>query len=237
MHVTARTILAPAFRARPLLRRCHRLLASVGRDRRGISVVEFALSLPFVITFGAMGVEVAYMASINMQVSQLALSVADNASRLGQTDNSAVAPTISEQNIDAIMFGAMKEGASFNFQQNGRIILSSLEKDKATGKQYIHWQRCAGSLARNSSYGNDSNNNGLNGVSFPDGLGRPGHQVKADDGQAVMFVEVYYRYQPLFAGMLGQQNFKREAAFLVRDDRNLTGGGGDGLTGTPVSTC
>jgi hypothetical protein len=31
--------------------------------------------------------------------------------------------------------------------------------------------------------------------------------------------------------------FKQEAALLVRDDRNLSGGGGDGLTGTASSTC
>lgn len=212
---------------------CRKAFASIASDAAGISAVEFALCLPFIVATGAMGVEVAYMASVNMEVSQIALSVADNASRLGQTDNSAVAPTIDESNIDAVMFGAMKQGASLDFQQNGRIILSSLEKDPTTGEQYIHWQRCAGDLSEQSAYGNDTTNNGLDGPSsFPNGLGEAGHQVTADDDQAVMFVEVYYKYQPLFPGFFKPVTFRREAAFVVRDDRNLSG-----LTGTPHSTC
>jgi hypothetical protein len=235
--MTARRILTAPFVVPKLFSGWRRAFATLVQDRAGISVVEFALSLPFFLGLGTMGVEIAYMASINMQVSQLALSVGDNASRLGQTDNSAVAPTIDETDIDAVMFGAMKQGAAFDFEHNGRIVLSSLEKDPVSGKQYIHWQRCAGDLNRNSRYGNDSNNNGLTGVSFPNGLGRTGHQVKAGDGEAVMFVEVFYTYRPLFAGFFSDKNFSREAAFVVRDDRNLTGGGGDGVTGTPTSTC
>jgi hypothetical protein len=218
-------------------RRCRRVLARLAGDRSGISMVEFALALPFFLGLGSMCVEIAYMASINMQVSQIALSVGDNASRLGQTDNSAVAPTVAESDIDSVMFGALKQGAGFDFADNGRIVLSSLEKDPVTGKQYIHWQRCAGNLAHGSNYGNDTNNNGLSGISFPDGLGKVGHQVKASDGEAVMFVEVFYTYHPLFPGFYSDRHFTREAAFVVRDDRDLDGGGGDGLTGTPTSTC
>jgi len=212
--------------------------ARLRRDESGISMVEFALCLPVMLGLGMGGMEVANMTSANMQVSQLALSIADNASRLGQTDNSAVAPTVGESDVDALMFGAMTQGSAINFEQNGRIILSSLEKDPTTGLQYIHWQRCAGDLNRNSDYGNDTDKNGLNGIPFPYGLGETGRKVMASDNQAVMFVEVFYRYEPLFPGILvDQMNFKKEAAFLVRDDRNLDGGGGDGLSGTPTSTC
>jgi hypothetical protein len=212
-------------------------MARISADQAGISVVEFALCLPVIISLGVTGVEMAYMSSVNMQVSQLAISVADNASRLGQTDNSAVTPTVSESDIDAVLFGAMKQGEAIDFEQNGRIILSSLERDEATGKQYIHWQRCEGDLVKNSAYGNDTDENGLSGTGFPDGLGQVGHQVKASDDEAVMFVEVYYKYKPLFAGVFGDSDFEREAAFVVRDDRQLDGGGGDGLVGTTHSTC
>jgi hypothetical protein len=217
--------------------RLSRLLKSLARDRSGISLVEFALSLPLVVTLGMFGMEIAFMATANMQVSQLALAVADNASRLGQTDNSAVTPTISEDSINAVMQGAKKQGESLNLEQNGRIILSSLEKDAGTGKQYIHWQRCFGALDRDSSYGNDTTLNGLNGPNIT-GLGKPGRQVTARDGQAVMYAEIYYTYQPLFGDMfIGDVTFKQEAGFVVRDDRNLSGGGGDGITGTATSTC
>lgn len=108
------------------------------RDTRGVSLIEFAYILPVFITLGMLGAEVAWMASINMQVSQVALSLADNASRLGQTDNSSVTPTITEGDIDSIMSGAIRQGASYNLATRGRVILSSLEYDEASGKQFIH---------------------------------------------------------------------------------------------------
>lgn len=217
--------------------RMARLIDRLRSDRSGIAVTEFAIVLPVFVAFGMFCLEMAYMATTNMQISQLALAVADNASRVGQTDNSAIAPTISESGIDAVMGGALEQGRSLNFEQNGRIILSSLERDEATGRQYIHWQRCSGSLDRDSSYGNDSDRNGMTGTPIA-GLGRAGGQVAARDGQAVMFVEVYYTYQPLFGSIfVNNPTFKQEAAFIIRDRRNLLGGGGDGLTGTATSIC
>ena len=116
----------------------HRILARLLRDSVAVSTVEFALILPLFITLGMTGVEMAYMSTVNMQVSQTAISLADNASRLGQTDNSAVTPTVTEADIDSIMAGALRQGAGFDLEENGRIILSSLEYDDVTGRQYIH---------------------------------------------------------------------------------------------------
>jgi hypothetical protein len=212
-------------------------LRRIARSEAGVSILEFAICLPVLLGLGTIGMEIASMMTANMQVSQLALSVADNASRLGQTDNSAVTPTVAETDIDAVMFGAMQQGASLDVEQNGRIILTSLERDPTTGQQYIHWQRCAGELDRASRYGNDTDRNGLSGAPLP-GMGRAGNLVTASNGQAVMFVEVYYTYQPLFANpLVDDLTFRQEAAYLVRDDRNLAGGGGDGLTGTTTSAC
>jgi Flp pilus assembly protein TadG len=225
----------PLHRSR-LAARAGRALRSLLRDRAGVSVVEFALCLPVLMTLGMYGVEISHMVSVNMQISQLALSVADNASRLGQTDNSAVAPTVAETDIDAVMFGATRQGSALEFEQNGRVILSSLERH-TNGRQYIHWQRCVGELDRDSAYGNDSDLNGLTGTPLV-GLGQTGRVVTANAGQAVMFVEVYYTYQPLFGDMFtGPRTFRHESAFVVRDDRELSGGGGDGLTGVNGSAC
>ena len=197
------------------------------RDTSGVASVEFAMILPLLLVLGLYGSEVANMTVANLQVSQIALAVADNASRLGQTDNSGVTPTITESDVDGILYGALQQGASLGFQAQGRVILTSLEKDTATGKQYIHWQRCRGSLARSSAYGNDSTLNGLNGPVIS-GLGSGTQKVTAKTGSSVMFVEAYYQYRGIVGSMyVGTVTMKREAAFIVRDDRNLT----PGLTG------
>ena len=209
-------------------------LARLRRDTSGSASVEFALNLPLLLVLGLYGSEVANMTVANLQVSQMALAVADNASRLGQTDNSGVTPTITESDVDGVLYGALQQGASLGFATKGRVILTSLEKDPATGKQYIHWQRCRGSLARTSAYGNDSTANGLVGAAIT-GLGSGTQKVTAKTGSAVMFVEAFYQYRGILGSMyVGTVTMKREAAFIVRDDRNLI----PGLTGGgSQSTC
>ena len=199
-------------------------------DASAVTAVEFGLILPVFMAASFMGIEVAYMATINMQVSDIALSVADNASRLGQTDNSSIIPTITEADIDSVMKGAKEQGSIINLATTGRIILSSLERN-ASNNQYIHWQRCSGSYAANSAYGSA-------GTVLANGMGRTGREVRAAAGQAVMYAEVVYSYTPKFGmGQIQPLVFRQEAAFLVRDQRKLDGGGGTGLTGTNNSRC
>ena len=224
---------------RSLAKRPGRAFQSLAKNQAGVSVVEFALSLPMIVALGMFGIEVANLASTRMQVSQLALAVADNASRLGQTDNSGGAPPmVDETDIDAVMFGALQQGAALDFDTRGRVVLSSFERTDGSTEawdedddvdaddvHYIHWQRCAGNLDRDSRYG-------AAGTELPSGIGDEGLTVSSHN-QAVMFTEVYYRYQPIFAGMfLDGITFRQEAALIVRDDRTLSG-----LTGTPKSTC
>lgn len=207
--------------ALPRGRRLRALVRRLARDRSGVSLMEFALVLPILITLGLYGTELAYMAMVKMEVSQIATAVADNASRLGQSDNSAVAPTVTETDVNSVMSGALTQGSSFDFGANGRIILSSLEM-KSSGGQYIHWQRCRGSLARSSAYGPAD--------TTLTGMGKTGHVIKATSTSlAVMYVEVYYAYQPLFGTMFVKNPvFYQEAAFLIRDDRDIA----KGITGT-----
>ncbi|GGC10052.1 hypothetical protein GCM10011494_30910 [Novosphingobium endophyticum] len=214
------------------MERVRTTMRSLRRDTDGVSLLEFALALPVMLTLGLYGTELAYMATIDMEVSQMATTVADNASRLGQTDNGAVTPTVTETQIDSVMTGASKQGSGFNFGANGRIILSSLERDSSTGRQYIHWQRCSGDLDVDSVYGAEGA--GLTGDTL-DGMGPADSLITAQSNSAVMFVEVYYQYQPLFGDMfVGTPRFKQEAAFIIRDDRNLT----PGVTGSGGnSTC
>lgn len=210
-------------------RRLGALLRCLRRDDSAISMVEFAITLPFWALLSVGGLEVANMVTINMQASQLALSVADNASRLGQAATGT--PSVDEGDIAAVMSGAAKSGASIKLAQNGRIILSSLEikdsgvdDDPSDDTYYIHWQRCSGSYSRASAYG-------AQGTVLTQGMGRSGAKLlpisgTADDSTdvAVMYAEVYYQYQPLFAnfGLGRNMVFRQEAAFMVRDNRNYS---------------
>ena len=213
-----------------------RLIAFLRRlrhDCAGVALIEFAYSMPIFLGIGVGGLEVTNMAITRMEVSQIALGVADNAARLGQTDNSGITPTIREQDVDAILQGAMSEGERIGLEANGRIILSSLEYHEGDDKQFIHWQRCVGDLEEISAYGDDGENNGL-GDDELDGMGPASNPIVADASNPVMFVEVFYRYESLFGlEMTESVRFDREAAFLVRDDRNTGPGLVDGPSESP----
>ncbi len=212
-----------------------RLSSALARCRSGVTMVEFAVAMPVVLSMSSYGIELAYLNTVDMKLSEIALSLADNASRLGQTDNSAVTPTVTRNDIGEIMMGAREQGEAIELATKGRVILSSLERDAATGKQYIHWQRCYGTAGHMSAYGNDSNRNGLTGTPLT-GMGSGATKVTATSNtSAVMFVEVYYSYTGLLGDLfVSDRVIKKEGAFLVRDERNLT----PGITGTGTAyTC
>ncbi len=194
---------------------------------QGIAVTEFALILPVILVLGLYGAEIANETVTHMKVSQIALSAADNAARMEQSDNSGTAPTVTEADINSVLTGATIEGEGIGLSTNGKVIVSSLEiKSGTTNTQYIHWQRCTGSLSASSAYGKEG--------STVTSMGGGSTTVTAPSGEAVMFVEVYYKYTGLFGTMfVNSPTFHQEAAFLVRDDRNLT----SGLSGTKTASC
>lgn len=188
-------------------------------DDRGVVIIELAYTLPLVMLVGFGGMEMANLTLANTRISQLTLSVADNASRVASGTN-LVTPQIREVDINEIFTGAQLQSGDLNVQAHGRIILSSLEVN-ALGGQWIRWQRCYGNRPSSpSSYGVQGT--GALTTTFP-GMGPAGKEVKAVPGSAVMFVEVHYTYQPLlFGSWLGPRNVWSTAAFTVRESRDLT---------------
>lgn len=201
-------------------------------DAAAISTTEFAMVLPVFMTLGMYGTEVSWMTIAEMQASQVAISLADNASRLGQTDNSGVTPTISDEAVQNILTGALLEGQTMNMEREGRVILSSLETHPTNGKQYIHWQECQGELKKSSKHGKpDATGTTLAAAS---GLNIGGAKITAPAGTSVMVAEVWYEYHGLF-GTLFVRPFTiyQEATIMVRDDRNT----GPGLNGKNSTGC
>jgi hypothetical protein len=186
----------------------------------GVAATEFAFVLPFLLGAGLMGVEVANRAIVQMQVSQLAARIADDASRVGDT-STLQDRKIYEQDITDLLRGAdVQGGARLDLFEHGRVIISSLEVVPGTDEQqYIHWQRCFGRKNHVSSYGVEGD--GLD-EDLP-GMGPPGGEVWAFKDEAVIFVEIAYDYQSLVGENFGfADEVTATASFTVRDDRDLT---------------
>jgi hypothetical protein len=181
----------------------------------GLALVEFAMSLPVLVTLGLVGLETANLAMAHLRVSNIAMIASDNAAR--------VRDSIDEANVIELLTGAKMTGDSIRFRQNGRIILSSIEPNTAgsggtsTG-QWIRWQRCDGAKVVSSSYGvqgTGQNNNSLQSV------GPAGNTIAASSGTAIMLVEVVYDYQPLVSNSIfGPRTIRYESAFNVRQRTN-----------------
>ena len=172
-----------------------------------------AMPILLLMTFG--GLEIAHMAMTHLRVNQIAITVADNAGR--------VRTGIDEANIYEVFSGANLIGESISFEDNGRIVLSSLEPNGMTGSdegQVINWQRCFGDLDVTPNYGVQGS--GADNAALADGLGQDGNKIQSAEGTAVMFVEVSYRYTPLVSGIpgWGQQLIRYESAFNVRERTN-----------------
>ena len=200
--------------------RSARFIVALARSSSGAALVEFALALPLLLTAGLWGAEVAHKAIMQMRISQIAVLVADNASRIGE--NSLLGETkLYEADIDDVLLGAEVQGGSaFGLYDRGRVILSSLEVVPDTeDRQYIHWQRCMGRRHHLSRFG--ITGDGLH--SNMPGMGPPGEEIQAVSGEAVMFVEVVYEYEPLFSNVFVKTTeLSATAAFNVRQNRDLS---------------
>jgi hypothetical protein len=186
-------------------------------DQRGVALIEFALSLPVLMLLILVGLELTNFVLANHRVRQIAAMTADNASRLRSQ--------MSEAFVNQLFVGVQKSGAGMQFQNSGRVILSSIQNNSAANGQWIRWQRCFGQLARVSKYGPQGT--GQNNSSLPTING-----LVAQPGSAIMYAEVEYEYQPLIASsFLANRRIAHEVAFIVRQRTDFS------ISGSSASTC
>ena len=202
-------------------------------DISGLALLEFALTLPLMITVGGWGAELSYLAVNNMRISQYALNLADTVSRLGVTTAGGVVQ-IREADVNDALQGVRVEGKAIGIGKYGRVTLSSLENTKqaydSDYTQRIHWQRCFGLMSGvgyDSTYGTTPIAAGTTstqadaGTPQAAGMGDTGSKVGAPKDNAVMFVEINYKYQPLFGSLFtGTKIIHYTASLLVRDNRD-----------------
>ena len=206
------------------------------RDASGLAMVEFAMLAPILALVGVSGIELSNYAITNLRVSQAAMHIADNGSRIGDRD-ALNAQKIYEADINDILLGVdLQAGAEIELFENARVIISSLEQN-SDGGQWIHWQRCMGELEVDSAYGPEGT--GSSGTGFA-GMGKTGQEITASPNQAVIFVEIIYEYEPLIdlelaTRFLSKEYIRTHSAFNVRGTRDLSGVYPS--PGLPVRTC
>ena len=211
------------------LRRIAATLSRLRRDRSGVALLEFAFAMPLVLMMGLYAVECANIALINLRISQIALNLADNASRVGTTSGLAT-QQLREVDMNDVLQAARYQGKSIKLTTYGRVIVSSLENP--SGTQRIHWQRCIGLKSGtdyDSTYGTTTTTAGTDatsgnaGTTAPNGMGDTGAMVTAPLGSGVMFVEINYLYQPVVGNWLFRsKRIHYIASFIVRDNRDFT---------------
>lgn len=196
---------------------CH--LHRIMRDRSAIAAVEFAAALPFLLVTFVSATEITNFTIVKMRVGQIALQVADNGSRMGRvalTGN----PQVTETDINDLLTGANMQVSNLNLYTHGRVIISSLEpvaNPNTTTKFKIRWQRCRGLKGSVSTWG-------VQGATNLNGMGPSGQVVTTPDDTGVMYVEVFYDYQPLFtSGFVPHPTIHEFASMIVRDSRDYVG--------------
>jgi hypothetical protein len=188
--------------------RLRRMIPRLKADRTGVVAVEFAISLPLVLTVITYGAEAANLAYSTQLVGDITTQAGDSIAR--------VRNAVTEDDVTEALNGVKTLGDSIKFAANGRIIVSSLQPvldgSGDVVDQRIRWQRCKGALARTSSYGVADD---LLGTA---GMGPTGRQIAAAQDTEIIFVEVQYDYQPLVSSKLfGTRTISQVAALTVRD--------------------
>lgn len=202
------------------------------RDVSAVVLIEVAFCVPILALIGFGGIEYANLLLSGTRVNQIGLSAADNAARIAFGSNLSL-PRVREVDINEVFAGVEEQSKGMNFKANGRVILSSIERNP-DGGQWIHWQRCYGDLPVASAYGPQGT--GATGTSFA-GVG-----ANASAGTAIMLVEVTYDYKSLLWGKwFRSKRIHETAAFNIREGRDLQGQNGTGVynpapTATP-SLC
>ena len=212
--------------------RIFKLLERLQKSEDGVAYIELAYMTPILLALGLGGIELTNYAITHTRVSQLSLTLADNASRAKQ-DVPSGAPRFREADVQEIFTGLNLQAGNLNFKRNGRAILSSLEVNAQNG-QWIHWQRCYGDKTYPSTYGREGD--GATGTSVT-GMGPTGNQVAAEQNAGIMFVQIFYDYQPIIFGQLiPDKRIEKTAALYVRDRRDYARGV-EPTTGVTPATC
>ena len=161
------------------LRRLRRLLGA----EAGVAYMEFALALPFLVMCLLGGLELVHLSITHQQLSRIATSTADLAARYRSS--------IDETDVNTLFLGARMSATIEEFDERGRIILTSVTRNADDDGHWVRWQRCEGEFDVESGIGEPGD--GETDTSVPDVNGM---LISAPNN--VLVAEVTYDYVPWF---------------------------------------
>lgn len=163
------------------------------RDRRAVSLMEFAMILPIVTALGMGGMELTNFILAHQKVERLASTSADLLAR------NKVKPNERQVNDSFAAIDVMSK--PYDIRAQGRVILTGIigTADPKTGKveNKVAWQRCDGNLTgQSSSYG--SQWNATNDFADGPAVTLP-NTIQLSIGHMVVTSEVFFQYQPMIS--------------------------------------
>ena len=174
----------------PLLRR---LLQHTG----GVAVVEFALTLPVLMTLFYGCIEVTRFILATQKAEKLAHTVADVTAQSAQ---------VTLGNLNQLMEATNDIMNPFAFRQQGVVMVSSLYRTQGAASAKVNWRYSGGgTLVATSHFGAVG--------STPD---MPGN-FTFDERENVIAAEVFFRWSPLISNQFyGTQIIYRQAFYKPR---------------------
>jgi len=164
-------------------------LRQLRHDVAGVSLVEFALSLPLLAMLGMGGLEYINFVLAHQKVERISAITADTIAR------NTLAP--SERSFVDAFKSVDKAGRPFHISGNGRTILTGVIGVNKNGKvvNKIVWQRCGGQMTTvSSTLGTEWTGT----TDFGDGpdITLP-NNIMLEQNQMAVVSEVIYHYEPL----------------------------------------
>ena len=206
--------------------------ASLGRDERGVSAVEFALVAPVLLFTGLTGLEYTNYVLARQKIERVTTSTADLFARYQVPPN--------EAQVNDLFKSVDDVAKPFQVGKKGRVIVTGVigtfDTKAGTTNNKIAWQRCYGDLkTQQSEYGS-----AWTGSDYADGpgIGLP-NGITLDQSQMAILVEVAYNYNESLTGT-GFGPSSKNPVFRERSVFRTRGSAYSGITpvaGATAQTC
>lgn len=172
------------------------MIATLWRNRRGASLLEFALFLPIFLGVAMAGVEIANLMLVHMRIQRLATMTADLVAQRGSSDK-----RLSELQMYDMLYAMDIAAQPLDMRTRGRIIVTAVtgedaNNDGTTEVNRTRWQRLMGGLVEAPILIGCWST----GTSATLGAGRTNGRLAPDE--PLFHVQVSYRYEPVVPGSI-----------------------------------